>query len=126
MAATTIDTPNEPSTTPTNRWDKVHATITSLRGQVTARVDSFRKSIDAVRAQGTERVAALRGEIEKLVANGKKLAETASKDLQKIADLEQFKTLATKLQNTLESLRKKAVKPAADAPVTEEAAKAAE
>ncbi|HRE91048.1 MAG TPA: hypothetical protein PK095_18140 [Myxococcota bacterium] len=116
-AATTIETPETKA--PANRWDKVHATITSLRGQVTSRVESFRKSVETARAQGTERVAALRGELEKLVANGKKLAETASKDLQKIADKEQLKALVAKLQSTIEGLRKKGAKPVAEQPVTE-------
>lgn len=124
-AATTIET-NETPKAPANRWDKVHATLTSLRGQVTSRVDSFRKSIESARTQGTERVAALRGEIDKLVANGKKFAETAQKDIQKITDLEQVKTLVAKLQSTLEGLRKKAVKPATEVPVTEAEAKPAE
>lgn len=115
-AATTIETPETKA--PANRWDKVHATITSLRSQVTTRVESFRKSVETARAQGTERVAALRGELDKLVANGKKLAENASKDLQKIADVEQLKALVTKLQTTLEGLRKKAAKPAAEQAVT--------
>lgn len=118
-AATTIETTETTQTTaPANRWDKVHATITNLRGQVTSRVDSFRKSVETARAQGTERVAALRGELDKLVANGKKLAENASKDIQKIADLEQLKALVAKLQTTLEGLRKKAAKPVAEEAVT--------
>lgn len=115
-AATAIETPETKA--PANRWDKVHATITSLRGQVTSRVESFRKSVETARAQGTERVVALRGELDKLVANGKKLAENASKDIQKIADLEQLKALVAKLQATIDGLRKKAAKPAAEQAVT--------
>lgn len=115
-AATAIETPETKA--PANRWDKVHATITSLRGQVTSRVESFRKSVETARAQGTERVVALRGELDKLVANGKKLAENASKDIQKIADLEQLKALVAKLQATIEGLRKKAAKPASEQAVT--------
>lgn len=123
-AATTIETPETKA--PANRWDKVHATITSLRSQVSSRVESFRKSVETARAQGTERVAALRGELDKLVANGKKLAENASKDLQKIADKEQLKALVAKLQTTLEGLRKKAAKPAPEQPVTPATEKPAE
>lgn len=119
-AATAIETPE--IKVPANRWDKVHATITSIRNQVTTRVESFRKTVETARAQGTERVAALRGEIDKLVANGRKLAENASKDIQKdikkIGDLEQLKALVAKLQATIEGLRKKAERPVAEQAVT--------
>ncbi len=117
-AATTIETTEAPKTL-NKSWDKVQATITSLKGQVTSQVDSFRKTIESARSQGTQRVATLRQDIDKLVANGKKLAETATKDIQKIVDIEQLKALVTKLQSTLDGLLKKTAKPASETPVAE-------
>jgi len=62
-AATTIETTETTQTTaPANRWDKVHATITNLRGQVTSRVDDAHTDVDAEAGRvGDRGVAHARG-----------------------------------------------------------------